>query len=396
MKLENLTIQTYFDPRSGDVRVLGPTESIFTYSPKLVKTYQERYCAITFCINPQEDTNRRGIQNTKEFLRIGLDIDGGKEGDDPVRIQTEKQAILNKLRRLPLLPTYIIESKNGYYAIWEFDTPRPLKGPEREEMNKDYCIAVKQLTEATGLKSEGDSISRVLRLPGTYHYKNPNDPFLVKMIYEGSTVSMSVFTQTYNINVDRDKNTGISSQQKTVLDKSQLERIAEDYGWLTSRVRDMGTGGAWEWRDKNGAGRNNLLKSVFASVFFTFEKKGWNTEDASEMCRVINNSMQEPLDKDEVEYLISAKRSRMQSFMSSLSDGWSISRPTEEKNSKEIEQELPVAMTESAQIAVIPPIIKTNILHCSVCDVAFSDPIGLKNHENRHLTLSQADDIIQA
>jgi len=317
MRYENLTIQYYYDPITKDKTING----IFKYNDKLVEKYQDLKCAIAWCINPQEDPNKRGIENTSQFLRIGLDCDIAKEGKLSAKEMVKaKKLLLAIIKYLPLQPTYIIESKNGYQPIWEFNDPYELKPDDREKFNERYKVAVKQLCKSTGLSSEGDSISRVFRLPDTYHYKNPDDPFKIKLVYEGQKTTRQKFSEVYKIDPDKSYSNNYTSEIQ--INEKNFERLALDYGWLTDTLMGLGEDEPWEWRGNTNSGRNNLMKSVCASVLKTFSLKGWSLDDGEDLCWFLNSKLATPLPKTEFQAMLKNKRSHIQEFNQPTPAGW--------------------------------------------------------------------------
>jgi hypothetical protein len=81
-----------------------------------------------------------------------------------------------------LRPTFIVESKNGYHCYWGI----------KQELIKIYghekAVAVyREINKRIVKKLDGDTnpidVSRILRVPGFYHCKNPNDRFMVKKVF---------------------------------------------------------------------------------------------------------------------------------------------------------------------------------------------------------------------
>lgn len=180
-------IQTFDD--SEERRNNGTSKKelaqIFLYDQEKIGKLQKVGAGIYFCINPQIDPFARGVENTKEFARLGLDLDVTKEkyGTSKGEIKEKKNKLLQEISALKHLPDIVIESKNGFQPVWIWDKPIPLKTLEdRNKANEYYKQIVKGFGHATGLISEGDNIARVLRLPGTFHLKNPNDPFRISIV----------------------------------------------------------------------------------------------------------------------------------------------------------------------------------------------------------------------
>ena len=190
------TIQTFNDSEQER----GELAQIFSFEPQRIKELQKQGAGVYFAINPQEDPNQRGIENTKEFKGIGLDWDVCKEEDQLPKeeIVKRKAKKLGEIEALAILPNWLIESKNGYQGLYIWDKAIPLETVEaRNAANEDYKDLLRGFGKVTGLPSEGDNISRAMRLPGTFHLKNPNDPFKITCIQLNPTpVNFEKFKET--------------------------------------------------------------------------------------------------------------------------------------------------------------------------------------------------------
>jgi hypothetical protein len=157
---------------------------------ELVANLQKAGHGIYWCVNPQIDHNKRSIVNTKEWICVGLDCDMFNQ-KEIINISDEelieaKKIFLEKVKTWEVQPTGLIESHKGFYPYWIFNYPIPITDPE--EVNLNYRDFVKKLGDKIGYPSEGDNIARVLRVPGSYHLKNPNKPFLIKELIKNGNV----------------------------------------------------------------------------------------------------------------------------------------------------------------------------------------------------------------
>lgn len=187
-----LTIQTFDDAKQG-----RPLERIFIYDKEQCARLNEQGAGIFWCINPQEYPDKRGIENTGCFNCLGLDCDVAKDKDNLTNesLTELKTELFNKLIALPVPPTGIIETKNGIQPYWMWTEPKELKSENRTRNNEEYKQLVKGFTKITGIKSEGDSICRVLRMPSYYHQKS--DKFLIQKIHSGNKVDFKEFIKAY-------------------------------------------------------------------------------------------------------------------------------------------------------------------------------------------------------
>jgi hypothetical protein len=134
-----------------------------------------------FVRTKQEDAriwNRRGFGI---FLSVNEFREGRRRIADCTRIRAwaidmdegGKDVQKRRLERAALVPSWVVETKRGYQAWWfaedgRVETYRPL-----------LCRLVHQF----GADKNARDVARVLRAPGYYHLKNPQEPFLVRTAY---------------------------------------------------------------------------------------------------------------------------------------------------------------------------------------------------------------------
>ena len=130
---------------------------------------------IWFTINSMKHGKRK-IEFIDSFNAIGLDLDCGKEGDDRKTIENYKQQKTVMLLNLQLVPTVIIETKNGLQPLW-FLFPG-------EITDNDTHNSIQRMMQAK-LGADPNAIGgeRLYRLPGYHHWKDASDPFLCKIIH---------------------------------------------------------------------------------------------------------------------------------------------------------------------------------------------------------------------
>lgn len=202
IELETLTIQSFDDDKTRSSKSLA---QIFPYnstgSKERVKELEGKGAGIFFAVNPQENGLVRGIDHTIQLVRLALDLDVCKEAEGLAaedRLE-RKREVGKKLKGLVIPPSDVIITKNGLQPVWTFENSRELKSvTERREANELYRSMVLGVCEKLGLKSEGDNISRVLRLPGSKHQKNPNDVYAITIKpFFGYNPTIEEFIQAY-------------------------------------------------------------------------------------------------------------------------------------------------------------------------------------------------------
>ncbi len=88
-----------------------------------------------------------------------------------VEIDGDKPIAAQRIKRAPLKPSRLIESKNGYHVWWH-----ALDGTAA-----NYgAIVERRLLPFFGADPAAKDLARVLRTPGFNHLKNPAEPFLIR------------------------------------------------------------------------------------------------------------------------------------------------------------------------------------------------------------------------
>lgn len=106
---------------------------------------------------------KRRISDCAGINAWAIDIDNK---DCPKHIQQLR------LQKSPLPPSFIVESKNGFHAYWLADNGT----------TELYSEIILRLIDWFDGDQNAKDITRVLRVPGFFHLKNPNEPFKIKLI----------------------------------------------------------------------------------------------------------------------------------------------------------------------------------------------------------------------
>jgi hypothetical protein len=107
---------------------------------------------------------KRVKENLLKINSWAVDIDEGT-----------KQEQLEKINKAPLLPSMLIETKNGYHVYWF----------SRDGSEENYRnIVERRLVYFFNSDIRAKDICRVLRVPNFYHCKDSNNKFLIKLVYK--------------------------------------------------------------------------------------------------------------------------------------------------------------------------------------------------------------------
>lgn len=120
------------------------------------------------------------------FITVNGTDGVGAKAENIVRVRTyyvdidgleDKGPALEKLITAPLKPSAIVETKNGVHAYWYSKKQTPVNHSEYRRVQ-------------TGLVKffDGDmsarDIARVLRIPDTWHLKDAENPYLVRVVHQ--------------------------------------------------------------------------------------------------------------------------------------------------------------------------------------------------------------------
>lgn len=105
----------------------------------------------------------RRKENLERIRAWAIDLDGG---DKPARCNFFAN-------RSPLIPSSIVETKNGFHVYWYSVDGKP----------EHYRGILDRLVAFYGADKNARDLARVLRVPGFLHLKDPSSPFLVKHVH---------------------------------------------------------------------------------------------------------------------------------------------------------------------------------------------------------------------
>lgn len=132
---------------------------------------------------------RRTTENLICLNGFFCDIDyPDKVNRTPDNIRIYKNELIQELADPDkgLLPTAMVETKNGLHIYWLFTSPIYLKDLNPEQIGR-LIPKYKEVLESILYRYDGDpnakDLTRVLRVPETMHQKDPKDPFEIKLIF---------------------------------------------------------------------------------------------------------------------------------------------------------------------------------------------------------------------
>ena len=163
-------------------------DEVSDYADAMVHKGYDAYFALA---NFQSDEGRT-VANAKELNSFFIDIDCG--ANKAYADQTEGIEALQKFLASTNFtkPTVVVNSGRGLHAYWVLEQPI-----SREEW-KPIAERFKALCQEH--KFEADpavtaDVARILRIPETLNFKDPNNPLPTKVLKAGKRVSLSAFSE---------------------------------------------------------------------------------------------------------------------------------------------------------------------------------------------------------
>lgn len=164
----------------------------YPLAEKVFKKYQKDGCGIYVVINNGGSRINAIKKISAQFIDLDfgkipkLDASGQITKDDKNKtvyeyrtkeeIEELKEEALFVLSKFSLEPTIIVETANGFHVYWVLDRKA-----------KQYLPKFVELQKALIRHFDSDpkviTLERVQRVPGYFHLKDPNNPFLIKTIF---------------------------------------------------------------------------------------------------------------------------------------------------------------------------------------------------------------------
>jgi len=117
---------------------------------------------------------KRRAEDLKSLDYFYADLDGG-----------DKASHLRIIKKCPA-PTSVVETKNGFHVYWKISCD--MVSVYGKELAIDYYLFIESLIiSCLGADKAAKDVSRILRVPGYLHQKDPSDPFMVREIYSSQT-----------------------------------------------------------------------------------------------------------------------------------------------------------------------------------------------------------------
>lgn len=135
----------------------------------VIEEMQALGCGAFFTVNR---TNGVGatLSDIMQVRTYYIDLDGVLDKDDA----------LLALLSAKLQPSAIVETKRGFHAYWYASEPLPVDKERYNVIQRGLLNAFKDY----GADGSAKDLARVLRLPGTWHLKDKDNPFLIQIVHQ--------------------------------------------------------------------------------------------------------------------------------------------------------------------------------------------------------------------
>lgn len=145
----------------------------------------------------------RANKNLKEFFAWYAEFDDGDKKSQAERISQY------------LEPSMVIESKNGYHVYYFAEKDQPVD---------DYnIITTSQIIPALKCDKSVRDLARVLRVPNYFHWKDPKNPFEIKIVYyTGHKYSVEDIKLGFPVKTE--------SHRAEITKQEELKRVTRDFG----------------------------------------------------------------------------------------------------------------------------------------------------------------------
>lgn len=167
------------------------TEELSDLADALVHRGYDAYFALA---SFETDTDGRAAPNAKHLGAFFIDIDCG--ANKPYADQAEGMVALKEFVRASGLPkpTAVVNSGRGLHAYWVPEQAMP------KDTWKPLAEGLKSLCNKHGLKADPSvtaDAARILRVPETLNYKDPDSPAPTSILMAGSRVQMATLKELF-------------------------------------------------------------------------------------------------------------------------------------------------------------------------------------------------------
>ncbi len=169
----------YYD----DTEAKNPAKALSTplFSPAYAAGKQRDRCAVCFSLQAFRDS--RSKETITSFRNLGVDVDLIPREDRGTRDaaatdRAKEEYLKRQLLPFPLRPHWVIETQHGFHVIFRVQPQSEAAGIAAGEAVNNLLVQALHGDPCARL------LTQVLRVPGFYQFKEPNHPFLCRLLIE--------------------------------------------------------------------------------------------------------------------------------------------------------------------------------------------------------------------
>jgi hypothetical protein len=159
----DFTFQTFDDSRCNGHDINGSLARSTSNRAEILRLLYQLGAGVYVTVNETDLTGRRS-ENIKRIRAIWQEDDDGHAGP------------------FPLDPTLVVQSSPGHFHRYWLVADR---WPADEQGRADFAAVMERMVTSYGCDHRAKDLSRVLRLPGFLHRKDPARPHMVRIVAEG-------------------------------------------------------------------------------------------------------------------------------------------------------------------------------------------------------------------
>lgn len=186
---------------------------------------------------PESFLKKHNDEGCGIFLSVNNFYDNNRKKDSLAKINAWYVEVDSKTtKKFPIEPSLTIESKSGYHFYFF----------AKDATVENYASIERGLVECIGGDDHAMDITRVLRVPGYYHCKDPNNKFMIKEIQR----SNKIYTEKEMLN------NFPCSKRKEITSKRNLALIVSIYFLIEYYNIELSAGNKYKcpvWEHSNPA-----------------------------------------------------------------------------------------------------------------------------------------------
>jgi hypothetical protein len=206
------SIYRMLDDKSGPTPALAIDEGDTSATWRKALEWNEKQYGIFWTVNEFNSAVDRKKENLYRIKSWTADIDTGT-----------KEEQINLIKKFPT-PSLVVETKRGFQVYYDAIDAKP----ENYEL-----IETKFVVPSLNADMKARDLSRILRVPHFYHWKDPSDPFFVKLVHMDESVA---YTEAEMMRLFKDFSDDKKELART---KSVMKREFKNDSDLFERIWNM-------------------------------------------------------------------------------------------------------------------------------------------------------------